>query len=171
MKFTKNMKRFGAAALSGMLLMGALAGCGSSSSTSETTEEGSGAAPAAVSGVIDVVSREDGSGTRGAFIELFGIEVKDADGNKTDRTTPDAIIANQTEVMMQNVAGDKNAIGYASLGSVDDSMILSIISCLPKARRSLTITVTSRLMTRQRHSSPMVPPEKSPLQVPPLLPR
>ena len=127
MKFTKNMKRFGAAALSGMLLMGALAGCGSSSSTSETTEEGSGAAPAAVSGVIDVVSREDGSGTRGAFIELFGIEVKDADGNKTDRATPDAIIANQTEVMMQNVAGDKNAIGYASLGSVDDSIkVLSI---------------------------------------------
>ena len=127
MKFTKNMKRFGAAALSGMLLMGALAGCGSSSSTSETTEEGSGAAPAAVSGVIDVVSREDGSGTRGAFIELFGIEIKDADGNKTDRTTADAIIANQTEVMMQNVAGDKNAIGYASLGSVDDSIkVLSI---------------------------------------------
>ena len=127
MKFTKNMKRFGAAALSGMLLMGALAGCGSSSSTSETTEEGSGAAPAAVSGVIDVVSREDGSGTRGAFIELFGIEVKDENGNKTDRTTPDAIIANQTEVMMQNVAGDKNAIGYASLGSVDDSIkVLSI---------------------------------------------
>ena len=127
MKFTKNMKRFGAAALSGMLLVGALAGCGSSNSTSETTEEGSGAAPAAVSGVIDVVSREDGSGTRGAFIELFGIEVKDADGNKTDRTTPDAIIANQTEVMMQNVAGDKNAIGYASLGSVDDSIkVLSI---------------------------------------------
>ena len=127
MKFTKNMKRFGATALSGMLLMGALAGCGSSSSTSETTEEGSGAAPAAVSGVIDVVSREDGSGTRGAFIELFGIEVKDENGNKTDRTTPDAIIANQTEVMMQNVAGDKNAIGYASLGSVDDSIkVLSI---------------------------------------------
>lgn len=127
MKFTKNMKRFGVAALSGMLLMGALAGCGSTSSTSEPTEEGSGAAPAAVSGAIDVVSREDGSGTRGAFIELFGIETKDADGNKTDRTTADAIIANQTEVMMQNVAGDKNAIGYASLGSVDDSIkVLSI---------------------------------------------
>ena len=127
MKFTKNMKRFGVAALSGMLLMGALAGCGSTSSTSEPTEEGSGAASAAVSGAIDVVSREDGSGTRGAFIELFGIETKDADGNKTDRTTTDAIIANQTEVMMQNVAGDKNAIGYASLGSVDDSIkVLSI---------------------------------------------
>lgn len=126
MKFTKNMKRFGAAALSGMLLMGALAGCGSSTAASSTDEEGSGTA-AAVSGAIDVVSREDGSGTRGAFIELFGIEVKDADGNKTDRTTPDAIIANQTEVMMQNVAGDKNAIGYASLGSVDDSIkVLSI---------------------------------------------
>ncbi len=127
MKFTKNMKRFGAAALSGMLLVGALAGCGSSNSTSETTEEGSNTTAAVVSGVIDVVSREDGSGTRGAFIELFGIETKDADGNKTDRTTADAIIANQTEVMMQNVAGDKNAIGYASLGSVDDSIkVLSI---------------------------------------------
>lgn len=125
MTFTKNMKRFGAAALSGMLLIGALAGCGSSKSTSNE-EAGSGAA-SALSGMIDVVSREDGSGTRGAFIELFGIESKDDNGNKTDRTTPNAIIANQTEIMMQNVAGDKNAIGYASLGSVNDSIkVLSI---------------------------------------------
>ena len=69
-----------------------------------------------------MVSREDGSGTRGAFIELFGIETKDASGNKTDNTTSDAIIANQTEVMMQNVQGDENAIGYASLGSMSDSV-------------------------------------------------
>lgn len=73
-----------------------------------------------VSGLISVVSREDGSGTRGAFIELFGIEEKDADGNKIDRTTPEAIIVNSTEVVLSNVAGDPNAIGYVSLGSLND---------------------------------------------------
>lgn len=124
MKFTKNMKRFGVVALSGILLMGALIGCGSKNDS--TTTEGNSSTPA-VSGSIHVVSREDGSGTRGAFIELFGIETKDANGNKTDHTTADAIIANQTEVMMQNIAGDKNAIGYASLGSIGDSVkVLSI---------------------------------------------
>ena len=121
MKAMKTLKRFGAMSLAGMLLMGALAGCGSSSSDTKTTSDGS-TASGNVSGAIDVVSREDGSGTRGAFIELFGIETKDASGNKTDNTTSDAIIANQTEVMMQNVAGDENAIGYASLGSMSDSV-------------------------------------------------
>ena len=111
------IKRFGAMSLAGMLLMGALAGCGNSSENDSKTDSDSSA-----SGAIDVVSREDGSGTRGAFIELFGIETKDASGNKTDNTTSDAIIANQTEVMMQNVQGDENAIGYASLGSMSDSV-------------------------------------------------
>ncbi len=121
MKAMKTIKRFGAMSLAGMLLMGALAGCGSSNSDTQTTSDGS-TASGNVSGAIDVVSREDGSGTRGAFIELFGIETKDASGNKTDNTTSDAIIANQTEVMMQNVQGDENAIGYASLGSMSDSV-------------------------------------------------
>ncbi|MBP3361025.1 MAG: substrate-binding domain-containing protein [Clostridia bacterium] len=71
---------------------------------------------------ITVVSREDGSGTRGAFIELFGIEEKGADGTKKDNTTKDAIIANKTDVMMTNVSGDEYAIGYISLGSLSDKV-------------------------------------------------
>ena len=71
---------------------------------------------------ISVVSREDGSGTRGAFIELFGIEEKDASGNKKDKTTKEAIIANKTDVMLTNVSGDKYAIGYVSLGSLNNSV-------------------------------------------------
>lgn len=69
-----------------------------------------------------MVSREDGSGTRGAFIELFGVEVKDADGNKKDMTTKEAVIANKTGVMMTNIANDPYAIGYISLGSLDDTV-------------------------------------------------
>ncbi|MEG1524859.1 MAG: substrate-binding domain-containing protein [Clostridia bacterium] len=68
---------------------------------------------------IVVISREDGSGTRGAFIELFGVEEKDADGNQVDHTTEDADITNSTSVMMQSVAGNRNAIGYISLGSLN----------------------------------------------------
>ena len=71
---------------------------------------------------ITVVSREDGSGTRGAFIELFGVEEKDADGNKVDNTTEEAEITNNTAVRMSNVAGDVDAIGYISLGSLNDSV-------------------------------------------------
>ena len=74
----------------------------------------------AASGDITVVSREDGSGTRGAFIELFGIEEK-KDGEKVDMTTDDAQITNSTSVMLTTVAGDDYAIGYASLGSLDDT--------------------------------------------------
>ena len=79
-------------------------------------------AMAAASGDITICSREDGSGTRGAFIELFGIEEKDADGNKVDNTTEAAKITNSTSVMLSTVAQDENAIGYVSLGSLDDSV-------------------------------------------------
>lgn len=72
--------------------------------------------------LITVVSREEGSGTRGAFVELLGIEEKDADGNKFDRTTEDAVISNSTSVVMTAVAGDPNAIGYISLGSLNDTV-------------------------------------------------
>ena len=71
---------------------------------------------------INVVSREDGSGTRGAFVELTGVEEKDADGNKTDNTTADAIISNSTEIMMTTVSGDEYAIGYSSTGSLNDTV-------------------------------------------------
>ena len=75
----------------------------------------------AASGDITVVSREDGSGTRGAFVELFGIE-EEQDGQKVDMTTEEASVTNSTSVMMTTVAGDENAIGYISLGSLDDTV-------------------------------------------------
>lgn len=71
---------------------------------------------------ISVISREEGSGTRGAFVELFGIEQKDANGNKVDYTVETAEITNSTSVMMQTVAGNESAIGYISLGSLDDTV-------------------------------------------------
>lgn len=79
-------------------------------------------AMAAAEGDITVVSREDGSGTRGAFIELFGVEEKDADGNKVDNTTEAAKITNSTSVMLGTVEKDVNAIGYISLGSLNDTV-------------------------------------------------
>lgn len=85
-------------------------------STANTTSS------AAVTGDITVISREDGSGTRGAFIELLGIEQKDADGKKIDMTIDTAEITNSTSVMMTTVAGNKQAIGYISLGSLDKSV-------------------------------------------------
>lgn len=75
----------------------------------------------AASGTINVVSREEGSGTRGAFIELFGVQ-EEQDGEKVDMTTLDASITNSTSVMMTTVAGDENALGYISLGSLNDTV-------------------------------------------------
>lgn len=71
---------------------------------------------------INVVSREDGSGTRGAFIELFGVEEKNDAGEKIDNTTDEAIITNSTDVMLTTVSGDEYSIGYVSLGSLNDSV-------------------------------------------------
>ena len=71
---------------------------------------------------ITVISREDGSGTRGAFIELTGIEEKDDSGNKTDNTKKDALICKSTDVVLTQVSGDKNAIGYISFGSLNDTV-------------------------------------------------
>lgn len=86
-------------------------------SAAKTTEAGKKA-----EGPITVVSREDGSGTRGAFIELFGIEEKNDAGEKVDNTTEDAEITNSTSVMMTTIAGNKGAIGYISLGSLNDTV-------------------------------------------------
>ena len=98
-------------------LVGAFAMIGCSSSGQESGAQGS---PGTEQ--ISVYSREDGSGTRGAFIELFGLEEKDAQGNKTDTTTDKAAITNSTSVMMTSVANDPNGIGYISLGSLNDSV-------------------------------------------------
>ena len=70
---------------------------------------------------ISVVTREDGSGTRGAFIELFGIEQEEG-GKKVDKTTASASVSQSTEVMMTTVAGDEYAIGYTSLGALNDKV-------------------------------------------------
>ena len=127
-------KKMLAAILMGTMVFG-LTACGNESGSDETTnkeaveettekpssekEEESSDAP---KGEISVISREEGSGTRGAFIELFGIEEKDASGEKIDNTTEDAQVTNNTSVMMTSVAGNPQAIGYISLGSLDDSV-------------------------------------------------
>lgn len=108
--------------LAGLLLvatmaLGMMAGCGKAQSTDTDSAASTGA-----SGDITILSREDGSGTRGAFIELFGIEEKDENGEKIDMTTEDAKITNSTSVMMTTVAGDVNSLGYISLGSLDDTV-------------------------------------------------
>lgn len=73
-------------------------------------------------GPITVVSREDGSGTRGAFIELFGIQSKNDAGENVDNTTEDAEITNSTSVMMTTIAGNTEAVGYISLGSLNNTV-------------------------------------------------
>ena len=127
-------KKWFSMALAFMMAVGSFAGCSSSETTSAADDgsnvaEDESSAPdssaeetTGLTGGIHVLSREDGSGTRGAFIELLGIEEKDADGNKVDKTIASAEITNSTAVMMQTVAGDKAAIGYISLGSLDDSV-------------------------------------------------
>lgn len=124
-------KKMLAAILMGTMVFG-LAACGNESGNDETTnkettnKEASSDTeekkPEAPKGEISVISREEGSGTRGAFIELFGIEEKDASGEKIDNTTEDAQVTNNTSVMMTSVAGNPQAIGYISLGSLDDSV-------------------------------------------------
>ena len=113
----------------------AAAGCGNGSdeqaadttetkaeaNTEDTKEAGAEAGDWDSSSDITIVSREDGSGTRGAFIELFGIQ-EEMDGEKVDMTTEEAQITNSTSVMMTTVAGDEYAIGYISLGSLDASV-------------------------------------------------
>ena len=115
MKFRKLM----AVALVAAMAATMAVGCGGSSS--DKSAEGStnnssadGGSDFDTSNDITIVSREDGSGTRGAFIELFGIEEKQSDGTKVDMTTTDAQIT--------TVAGDEYAIGYVSLGSLNDSV-------------------------------------------------
>lgn len=137
----KTMKKLLCFAATATLSMALLAGCGSSStgessstgttepvqSTDSTTTKDDTTKEEVTSDFdtsndITVVSREDGSGTRGAFIELFGVEEKDANGNKEDMTTEEATISNSTSVVMTTVAGDDYAIGYISLGSLNDTV-------------------------------------------------
>ena len=99
------------AVLAAVMVLGVMAGCQKkTTATFDTAKE------------IGVISREEGSGTRGAFIELFGIEQKNDAGEKIDHTTDKAVITDKTSVMMTTVAGDMYSIGYISLGSLNDTV-------------------------------------------------
>ncbi len=109
----KSMKKRNTAiivCLTALLVISSLAGCANKTGSFDKTK------------TIGVISREDGSGTRGAFIELFSIEQKNEAGEKVDRTLKDAAITNSTSVMMTTVAGDLYSIGYISLGSLNDTI-------------------------------------------------
>ena len=131
------MKKLTGMLLACAMLVGLMAGCSATPAATTTTTAAKDAAGATTTAAeaettaaeaqgltenIVVISREDGSGTRGAFIELMGVEVKDEAGNKSDMTTPGAVIANKTDVMLTQVAGNKAAIGYVSLGSLNDTV-------------------------------------------------
>lgn len=136
MKMTKRLSLSTAA----LLTIAALAGCngnnGSTADNSATSGTSSAASSAADNSAdssadntatkldtdITVVSREDGSGTRGAFVELMGIEQKNEAGEKEDMTRGDAEISNSTNGVMMSVAGNVDAIGYISLGSLNDTV-------------------------------------------------
>lgn len=115
------LKKFIAVLSAATMVAGLAVGCGSSDSSSSSDDKNSKSSDWDSSNDITIVSREDGSGTRGAFIELFGIEEK-KDGEKVDMTTDDAQITNSTSVMLTTVAGDDYAIGYVSLGSLNDTV-------------------------------------------------
>ncbi len=123
-------KKLAALLITGIMAV-AMTACGSSNSGTDNSGSTDGTAKTESSADADsdwdntrditVVSREDGSGTRGAFVELFGIE-EEVNGEKVDMTTEEANITNSTSVMMSTVAQDEYAIGYISLGSLDDSV-------------------------------------------------
>ncbi len=120
MKMKKLVAVLAVVGMTGVMMVG----CGNSSAAANTDSDAASQDQASdwdSSNDISIVSREDGSGTRGAFIELFGIEEKQGD-QKVDMTTEDAQITNNTSVMLTTVAKDDYAIGYVSLGSLDDSV-------------------------------------------------
>lgn len=126
----KKMQKLFSIVLAVMLVMAAFTACGSQPAA-ESQAPASESAPAAEeqptsafdpTSEVGVISREDGSGTRGAFIELFGVEQKNEAGEKIDCTTQNAVITNSTSVMMTTVAGDLYSIGYISLGSLNDTV-------------------------------------------------
>lgn len=105
-------------ALVAALLAVMMGGCAQGpSGEADSSDPGS-----ATDAVINVASREEGSGTRSAFVELFGVETESPDGKMTDATTATAIVTNSTSVMLTTVAGDPAAIGYISLGSLNDTV-------------------------------------------------
>ena len=100
-KERKSMKkRLVMMAMGALLALGAFGLMGCSGGGNAGSGEADSAAGTVPTGEVSVYSREDGSGTRGAFVELMGIEEKDASGEKVDMTTTSAAITNSTSVMM-----------------------------------------------------------------------
>ena len=116
------MKKTLAVLIIAALALSLFAGCAQNTQSTQGTENAQSSQSFNEKRSISVVSREDGSGTRGAFIELFGIQVKGEDGTTTDMTTKEAITADGTNVMMTNIANDPYAIGYISLGSLNSTV-------------------------------------------------
>lgn len=119
------MKKIAAAVMMVSMVAVTAGGCGSSNGTDTKGADANQSDATSdwdETSDVTIVSREDGSGTRGAFIELFGIEEKQDDGTKVDMTTTDAQITNNTSVMLTTVADNEYAIGYVSLGSLNDSV-------------------------------------------------
>lgn len=102
-------KQIFATVLTGIMMTVALTSCGTANKEFATTSN------------ITVISREDGSGTRSAFIELTGVQ-EEKDGNKVDNTLSSAIIQSNTQAVLTGVASDNTAIGYISLGSLNDTV-------------------------------------------------
>ena len=83
---------------------------------------------------INVISREDGSGTRGAFTDIFGLILQGEGGTRKDISTKEAVIAKQTDVLMASITNDKYAIGYISMGSLNDTVkAVAIDGIMPSA--------------------------------------
>lgn len=118
------MKKVFTLVLVAVLASVALVGCGAkNSSSNNTTASGTSAsAQEKISGTVSVITREQGSGTRDAFTELTGILVKGSDGTKTDNTYSGAVTLSGTQAVMSNVAGNKAAIAYISLGSLNNTV-------------------------------------------------
>ena len=115
------MKKLLTISLALVMGMTVLAGC-TSKTNSGSTSEGGEKNTFNASKEITVVSREDGTGTRGTFVELTGVEQKNAEGKKEDKTTIEAVIASKTDIMMTNIENDTYAIGYISMGSLKSSV-------------------------------------------------
>ena len=120
------MKKFIAVLAAASMVAAMAAGCGSNEDTTAegdaATEEGGETGSWDAANMITAVTREEGSGTRGAFTELFGV----VDEEDNDMITLDAQTTNSTSVMMTTVSENEYAIGYISLGSLDDSLVKAV---------------------------------------------
>ena len=120
------MKKVISLAIAATMVAAALSGCGESSNSGSASGSANTQAAGGASGAISVVTREDGSGTRSAFIELFGVEAENEAGEKVDNTIQTAEVTNSTSVMMTTVAGNTAAIGYVSLGYLDEKSVSAV---------------------------------------------